>query len=193
MLKFLRSVSSPRYKSSSQWTKLPASERLSLLLWVLKRVNRSVSSSTNQALSLKELYESPVLQVISQHQHDCFSQFKNNSRIPEYCCTRYTSWDLKLKRLILFYPVQYIYFLPNNNCVTDQEISVTEQILLEQVLQIKTQTKNFQCREGVLPIMPQIPEIPVALHTSRIFGITSGGGPLISVGIFRPKYSQFHF
>jgi len=48
----------------------------------------------------------------------------------------------------------------------------------------------------VLSIMPKIPEISVRIQMegpfrfllTGIFGITSGGGPLISVGIFRPKF-----
>ena len=43
---------------------------------------------------------------------------------------------------------------------------------------------------GVLSNTPKIPEISVEIQIegpTRIFGITSGGGPLISVEIFRPK------
>ena len=46
-------------------------------------------------------------------------------------------------------------------------------------------------KQRVLSIMPKIPEIkwkgPFRFLPTGIFGITSGGGPLISVGIFRPK------
>ena len=53
-------------------------------------------------------------------------------------------------------------------------------------------------RYRVLSIMPKIPEISVgnsnrsersvSVSSTGIFGITSGGCPLISVGIFRPKF-----
>ena len=52
-------------------------------------------------------------------------------------------------------------------------------------------------KPGLLSIMPKIPEISVGIQMersvsvsfdrNRIFGITSGGGPSILVGIFRPK------
>ena len=50
---------------------------------------------------------------------------------------------------------------------------------------------------GVLSILPKIPEIrlefkwkgPFRFLPTGIFGITSGGGPLISVGIFRSKFA----
>ena len=52
---------------------------------------------------------------------------------------------------------------------------------------------------GVLSIMPKIPKISVGIQMERcvsirilltgIFGITSEGGPHISVGIFRPKFA----
>lgn len=147
-----------------------------------------------------------------------FPNTNNISRILEYCCTRYTTWDLKLKSLILFYPVQYIYIFsgPNNNSVIGQEISVTEHISLDQVLQINNQTKSFQCSEEMLSILSQIPEISVALQTQRSVSVSTDqnirdhlwtllfssflffyqnsvnkgwGGPLISVGIFRPKFA----
>ena len=49
----------------------------------------------------------------------------------------------------------------------------------------------------MLSIMPKIPEISVGIQMegpfrfllTGIFGITSGGGPHISVGIFRPKFA----
>ena len=47
----------------------------------------------------------------------------------------------------------------------------------------------------MLAIMPKIPEISVRIQMERsvlptgIFGITSGGGPLISVGIFLSKFA----
>ena len=49
----------------------------------------------------------------------------------------------------------------------------------------------------MLSIMPKIPVISVGIQMERtvrflltgIFGITSGGGPHISVGIFRPKFA----
>ena len=49
----------------------------------------------------------------------------------------------------------------------------------------------------VLSIMPKIPEFrsefewkgPFWFLLTGIFGITSEGGPLISVGIFRPKFT----
>ena len=50
----------------------------------------------------------------------------------------------------------------------------------------------------VLSIMPKILEISVGIQMkgpfqflpSEIFGITSGGGPLISVGIFRSNFDK---
>ena len=47
-------------------------------------------------------------------------------------------------------------------------------------------------------IMPKIPEISVEIQMERsvsviptgIFGITRGGGPLVSVGIFRSKFDK---
>ena len=44
---------------------------------------------------------------------------------------------------------------------------------------------------GVLSIMPNIPEIsgPFRFLPTGIFGITSGGGALISVGIFQQKFA----
>ena len=45
----------------------------------------------------------------------------------------------------------------------------------------------------MLSIMPKIPEISVGIPfrslLTGIFGITSGGGPHILVGIFRPKFA----
>ena len=49
----------------------------------------------------------------------------------------------------------------------------------------------------MLSIMPKIPEISVGIQMERsvsvfptgIYGITSGSGPLTSVGIFRPKFA----
>ena len=49
----------------------------------------------------------------------------------------------------------------------------------------------------MLSIMPKIPEISVRIQMERfvlvlltgIFGITSGGGPHISVGVSRPKFT----
>ena len=49
----------------------------------------------------------------------------------------------------------------------------------------------------MLSIMPKIPEIlvgiqmegPIRFLLTGIFGITSGGGPHISVGVSRPKFT----
>ena len=55
----------------------------------------------------------------------------------------------------------------------------------------------MQIKLRVLSIMPKIPEISVGIQIESpfrflptgIFGITSGGGPLYLVGIFRPKFT----
>jgi len=52
-------------------------------------------------------------------------------------------------------------------------------------------------RPWVLSILPKIPEITVGIQMERfvwflltgIFGISSGGGPPISVGVFQPKFA----
>ena len=63
-------------------------------------------------------------------------------------------------------------------------------------LDTETPRKSYP-RLWVLSIMPKIPEISVGIQMKRlfqflptgIFGITSGGGPLISVAIFRSKFA----
>ena len=55
---------------------------------------------------------------------------------------------------------------------------------------------TYLCKPRVLSTMPRIPEISVGIQRkgpfrfllTGIFGITSEGGLLISVGIFRPKF-----